>query len=331
MKGFEQGSGLLLLPDLGDLLRLHPRYNAATLVELLDRLDWLAGGARELLWLSGPDPDHPARDALAAANIAVLELAPDWAWADEEYSALSGFMRQYGQGRTRLGQAERAQAGLVQLLEGPLTLERLTSPELLAGLAAYHSELAAALDEGPGTRWQARRLDQLAARLEGRSGAALAALDDLPGLLARLPGARLPHPAGFAAGERSRLRALADRALLLHDQDDPAALLEALEREPGDRLTTRAELQYAAAGIRLALGDLTSARALLEAAAHALTHERSLPGLVLARLGQVRDAQGERELALRTYRAVLALSSAPQVARAAAQAGLETAFSLDLE
>jgi len=159
---------------------------------------------------------------------------------------------------------------------------------------------------------------------------ALAALDDLLGLLERLPQASLPDAAHFAPGESSRLRALADRALMLHDGDDLSALLAALERETGDRLIPKSELQYAAAGIHLAVGDLPSARSLLEAAAHGLTNERSLPGLVLARLGQVRDAQGERDLATRTYRAVLALNFAPKVAREAAQAGLAEAFTLDL-
>ncbi|WP_424951184.1 hypothetical protein [Deinococcus sp.] len=316
---------LILLPDLGDLLRLQPQYNAATLVELAQVL-----GAAEVLWLSGPDPDHPARDTFAAAGLTMTDLAPDWAWAEAEHAELTGFMRQYPQGQARLRRAGQAEQELEAHLTGPLTLERLTSPETLAGVAAYHAALAAALDEGPGTRWQTRRLDTLASGLEARGGVALAALDDLPGLLERLPRARLPDPE-FLPGEGSRLRALADRALLLHQDDDLSALLAALGREAGDRFTPKAELQYAAGNIYLAVGDLKMARTRLEAAAHDLTDERSLPGLVLARLGQVRDAQGERDLALRTYRAVLALNFAPQVAREAARAGMETAFALELE
>ena len=316
---------LILIPDLGDLLRLQPQYNAATVAELALHL-----GASEVLWLTGNDPDHPARDTVAAARLTLSELAPDWAWAQAEHAELTGFMQQYPQGQARLRRAGQAERELEGLLQGGLTLERLTSAELLAGLAFYHAALAEALEEGPGTRWQARRLDTLATGLEGKAGVALAALDDLPGLLERLPQARLPDAASFAPGESSRLRALADRALLLSETDDLSALLAALERETGDRLTPKAELQYAAAGIHLAVGDLPSARNLLEAAAHGLTNERSLPGLVLARLGQVRDAQGERDLATRTYRAVMALNFAPKVAREAAQAGLETAFALDL-
>ena len=316
---------LTLLPDLGDLLRLQPQYNAATLVELARLL-----GAGEVWWLSGPDPDHPARDTLAAAGLRVTGLAPDWAWAEAEHAELTGFMRQYPQGQERLRQAARADRDLEEALAGPLTLDRLISPPMLERLDAYHVALAAALDEGPGTRWHRRRLTALAERLEDRTGVALVALDDLPGLLQCLPRARLPDAAAFVPGEASRLRALADRALLLNEDDDLAALLAALDRETGDRLTPRAELDYAAANIHLAVGDLPGARARLEAAAHGLKDERSLPGLVLARLGQVRDAQGERDLAQRTYRAVLALGFAPGAAREAAQAGLETPFALDL-
>ena len=198
---------LFLLPDLGDLLRLQPQYNAATLVELVRSL-----GGSEVLWLTGDDPDHPARDAFAAAGLGVAELAPDWAWAEAEHAALTGFMKQYPQGQERLRRAAQAERELEALLAGPLTLERLISPEMLAGLAAYHAALAGALDEGPGTRWQMRRLDTLAGSLENRRGVALAALDDLPGLLERLPQARLPNAglpgADFVPGEASRLRAL---------------------------------------------------------------------------------------------------------------------------
>lgn len=315
---------LLLLPDLGDLLRVQPQYNAATIVELA-----LAAGAREVLWLGPPDPDHPARDTLAAAGLPVRDLAPDWAWADAEYDALLGYLNQYPQARPRLRAAAEAQAALAERLSTPQTLESLSAPELLDALRAYHAATAAALDEGPGTRWQEKRLDRLAERLTGLDGVALAPLDDLPGLLDRLPGARLPAPQ--PPGEASRLRALADRAALMNEHDDPEALLAALARETGDALTPRSELDYHAANLYLAAGQLNDARDLLERSAHALKGERSLPGLVLARLGQVRDAQGERDLAVRAYRATLALSTLPQVAREAAAAGLETPFVLASE
>ena len=45
-------------------------------------------------------------------------------------------------------------------------------------------------------------------------------------------------------------------------------------------------------------------------------------------MGQLLDLAGERERALRAYRGVLALSWAPEEARAVALAGLKTPFRL---
>lgn len=320
---------LTLLPDLGDLLRLHPQFNAGTVTELLAFL-----GTREVLWASSDDPDHPLRDALPPAGITMTaSLAPDWAWADAEHEQLREFLHQYPQGRERLRDAGRAEQAFAAHLTTPRTAQDVLGADLLAQADAYHTRLRELLDEGPGTRWHERRLDDLSARLGGLSGTVIAPLDDLPGLLRRLPHATLPDVTGFAAGETSRLRALADRAWQLREDDDLNALLAALNREAGDHVTPRAELYAAAASIYLAAGHLQDARTHLERAAHALTDDqpRSLAGLTLARLGQVRDALGERDLAVRTYRAVLALNHAPQVARDTAQAGLTTPFQLQLD
>ncbi|AIZ45773.1 hypothetical protein QR90_12885 [Deinococcus radiopugnans] len=319
---------LTLLPDLGDLLRLHPQYNAGTVVELLRRL-----GAAEVLWASDLDPDHPLRDALPAARIAIRDgFTADWAWAETEHGQLQGFLSQYPQGRERLREAAGAERDFAALVTTPMTAFQLMSAEVLDAARAYHTATQAALDEGPGTHWREKRLSELAARLAGQSGVVIAPLDDLPGLLDLLPDAHLPDLTGFAPGETSRLRALADRAWQLREDDDLNALLAALDRETGDAVTPGAELAAAAAGIYLAVGDLAAARALLERAAHALQGDvpRSLAGLTLARLGQVRDAQGDRDLATRTYRAVLALNHAPAVARSAAEAGLQDPFTLEL-
>ena len=316
---------LILLPDLGDLLRLSPQYNAATLSEIVRSL-----GLAETWWASSNDPEHPARDAFGAARLKIHDLAPEWAWAEAEYQQLLAFMPQYPQGRERLKAASRAENELAERLTQPLTPESLTSLEMLDATRRYHAALADALGEGPGTRHHARRLDELAGSLRGESGVVLAALDDLPGLLSRLPNAELPDLSAFVPGEASRLRALADRAGQLREDDDLSALIEALGREEGDPITPLAELDYQAAGIYLATGDLGSARSLLEKSAHALTDQpRSLPGLVLARLGQVRDAQHDRDLARRSYQAVLALNFAPEVARETAQAGMKAAFVLE--
>ncbi|WP_034384774.1 hypothetical protein [Deinococcus sp. YIM 77859] len=323
---------LILLPDLGDLLRLHPQFNAGTVAELLH---WLAGQgvpARELQWASGPDPDHPLRDALPAAGVTLREVPFRWAEAEADHGQLLTFLSQYPQGRERLREAKRAEQAFAAVLTAPLTPQRALSREVQDAAQTYHAALRAALGEGPGTRWRARRLEETAAALRGvAEGVALLPLDDLHDLLPHLPAARLPDLTGFLPGELSRVRALADRAWQLREEDDVGTLLAALEREAGNRVTPRAELDAAAAGVYLAVGELERARSLLERAAHALSDNlpRSLPGLVLARLGQVRDALGERELAMRTYRGVLALPYAPEVARHTAQEGLRTPFQVE--
>ena len=319
---------LLLLPDLGDLYRLQPQFNAGTVVEILRELS-----AGEVLWASSADPDHPLRDALPAAGIALREgFAPDWAWAQAERDQLESFLNQYPQGRERLRDAARAEYDFAGVLASPLSPQRVLSAEVLEAARTFQARTRELLDEGPGTLWRGRRLDELAAALGGKAGVVVAPLDDLPDLLERLPEAKLPDLSGYKLGETSRLRALADRALQLHEEDDLNATLQALGRETGDRVTPKAEFDLAAASIYLAVGDLETARGLLEKAAHALTDDlpRSLAGLTLARLGQVRDALGERELAQRTYRAVLALNYAPAVAQETARAGLEQAFQLSL-
>ena len=206
------------------------------------------------------------------------------------------------------------------------------SSEFINAVRDHHRQVAALLEEGPATAHREKRLEALTRQLEGQSGVALVSLDDVAELLERLPHAQLPVLEGFAPSESSRLRALADRALRLEENDDLAALLGAMIHEDGDALTPRAELEYAASGAYLSVGDLGSAKTLLEQAGHAqLEHPRYLFGLVYARLGQVRDALGDREGAMRAYRATLALNYAPQAALEVAQKGLSTPFRLEGE
>lgn len=318
---------LILVPDLGDLFRLQPQFNAATVVELLRR-----DGVSQLLWATSDDPDHPLRDALSATKIGIREgFAPDWQWAESERAELESYLNQYPQGRERMRDAARAEQALAEVLTSPLSAANILGADVLDAAQTYHTRTRELLDEGPGNLWRQKRLEATAAALAGQSGAVLAPLDDLPALLELLPDAKLIDLAGFQAGESSRLRALADRAWQLHEEDDLTALLEALEREKGDTVTPKAELDAAAANIYLSVGELGAAREKLERAAHSLTDEMplSLAGLVLARLGQVRDALGERELALRTYRAVLALAYAPAIARETAETGISTPFLIE--
>lgn len=319
---------LILVPDLGDLFRVQPQFNAGTVVEILRSL-----GASQVLWASGTDADHPLRDALPAAGIEIVEgFAPDWAWAQEDQNKLAEYLQQYPQGRERLRAAGNAERAFAEVLSSPLSPASVLGERVVQAVRAYHDTTREQLDEGPGTVWREKRLGELVKALDGQTGAVIVPLDDLPRLLELLPDAQTPDLSHFQPGETSRLRALADRAWQLGEDDDLNVLLDALTRESGDAVTPKAELDAAAASIYFAAGELTAAREMLEKAAHALTDDlpRSLAGLTLARLGQVRDALGDRELAQRTYRAILALNHAPQVARDVAEAGLNAPFQLDL-
>ena len=318
---------LTLLADIGDLFRFHPMYNAATLVELAQ---FVSPNAQTLLWATPDDLEHPARFAFESAGYSLISTYPDWTWATLEQKALWEAIGPYKSGRERLNGVRDLERDLYTRLTAPLNAQDIHSSEFLQHIRDHHQKVSQVLEEGPATAHREKRLTVLAQLLEGRTGVALVALDDVWELLERLPHAQLPTLEGFRPGESSRIRALTDRALRLEDGDDLASLLEGLMRESGDFLTPRAELEYAASGLYLSVGDLESAKILLEKAGHAtLEHPRYLFGLVFARLGQVRDALKDRDGAVRAYKATLALSYAPKAALEVAQKGLNTPFGLE--
>lgn len=340
---------MLLVATLGALHARHPAYNARTALELARHLLAREAGAGSLVlagvsssdWGSGAwrDLDDPLLFALDDDRLPVVALGPQWTWAEQERAQLSEFLGQFDRGRERLRQAARLEAPLREALARPLDAAAAHAPDLLEAVREYHAGLAATLDEGPGTAHRVRRLAELGralapAELEG--AVVLAPLDDLPAL-SELPGARLPDAAdlvSFRPGEASRARALVDRAYLLEESDDLDALargLLALDGPPDSPLGRLAlEARFAASGLYLAVGDLESARDLLEAVSQGQYDRPAyLPGFVLARLGQVRDLQGERELAVRAYLAALALAWLPAEARRVAEFGLAAPFALD--
>jgi hypothetical protein len=138
---------------------------------------------------------------------------------------------------------------------------------------------------------------------------------------------------GFKPGVASRFRAVVDRAYSLHENDDLDTLVHSLLELDGaaDSALGRIALEarFAASGVYLAVGDLESARDLLEAVAMGQFERPAyLPGFVLSRLGQVRDLMNERQHAIRAYTAALALQWLPISAKTVAQSGLETPFAL---
>ncbi|MGC8905746.1 MAG: hypothetical protein ACP5OL_11670, partial [Thermus sp.] len=153
-----------------------------------------------------------------------------------------------------------------------------------------------------------------------KEGAAVADLLDYPFLAEAFPEAL---PQGHEPGEAERERALLDRAWQLREEDDWGKLLEGLFAIGSP------EALYLAAQVYLAAGEWREALGLMEEVVRTdFQHPEYLPGYVLARFGQLLDLAGERERALRAYRGVLALSWAPEEARAIAQAGLRSPFRL---
>ncbi|HWG84089.1 MAG TPA: hypothetical protein VNT60_01305, partial [Deinococcales bacterium] len=260
---------------------------------------------------------------------------PDWSWAEREGERLAESLRLFERGRQIQREAAALERDLRVALERPLDARAVHGPELLGAVDAYHAGLTTLMGEGPGNAHRARRLAEVATALveeEDETAAAVVPLDDLPALAA-VSGHRLPSLDGFAPGEASRARAIVDRAYALDEGDDLDALvmnLLALDGPPDSALGRIAlEARFAASGVYLSVGDLESARDLLEAVSQGQFERPAyLPGYVLVRLGQVRDLQGERALATRAYGAALALEWLPAAAREVAESGLRAPFQL---
>ena len=334
---------VMLLADLGALHARYPTYNAQTVLEIVRHV----GANRVLLpsitpesWQSGAwrDLEHPVLFALSDDRIAVRAIGSDWTWAELEQGKMLKFLKMYPQGLERLRELRRAELDLKDMLEKPLDAFSIhgSTPELpvLEAVKTFHAKSAALLEEGPGTAHRKRRLQELTKKLKLEhleQTVILTPLDDLPDLLEL--GFQIINLEGFKPGEASRFRAVVDRAYNLHESDDLDTLVHSLlelDGTPDSALGRIApEARFAASGVYLAVGDLESARDLLEAVSMGQFERPAyLPGFVLARLGQVRDLMGERQHAIRAYTAALALQWLPLEARKVAQSGLESPFAL---
>lgn len=333
----------MLLADLGALHARYPTYNAQTVLEILRHV----GASKVILpsvtpevWTSGKwrDLEHPVLFALDDERMPVEAVATDWTWADLEQDKMLEFLKMYPQGLERLRELRRSELDLKDMLSKPLDAFSIHGllPELpvLESVKTFHAKSVDVLEEGPGTAHRKRRLTELAAKLERFDDAVvLTPLDDLPELLEM--GFKTVDLTGFKPGEASRFRAVVDRAYALHENDDLDTLVHSLlelDGAPDSALgltlgRIALEARFAASGVYLAVGDLESARDLLEAVAMGQFERPAyLPGFVLSRLGQVRDLMGERQHAIRAYTAALALKWLPISARNVAQSGLETPF-----
>jgi hypothetical protein len=345
MHAMPEAPEVTLLPLLGALHLRFPRYNAVVVDELLtrERPDALAleplpaafaddpswRDTEELLlpWVVVP---WAARRSVPA--IGVFEGSPDPHAPDD----LARYLAAYPRGRDALDAIALAERPLAELLARPLTLEGILD-EVVPALATLRRARLEAFGDGPGTDWVEARADVVAERVLDLPAARTlvpVAIDRYLPLRDALErrGASVRVPATPPPSEAARERALLDLAWR-GEGADVHSLLERLRELARQGSLARqgtpaqAEARYHAANLLLAHDHAAEALEELEAVMRLeFAHPPFLPGLVLARLGQLRDLAGRRDDALRAYRGVLALEWAPEPARAAAQAGLERPF-----
>jgi len=326
---------LTLLPLMGPWHLRHPRWNVVTVRDALEAL------APELLWTTALPPgfeDDPGwRDG--------DEIALPWTvvpWAGRRGTPVRGigapgaedaadferYLAAYPQARSSLDAARAALRPLHQTLPQALDLTRVLH-EVLPPLAEELRLRLEAFGDGPGSGWRMRRAraagERIAADLRASGatrGAVLVEADLWPALTNVLDeiGLGWSPVAPPSVSADARRRSLLDVAWR-GEAADVAGLLGQL------RELDLAEARFLEAQLLLAHDHAAEALEVLEAAATGDFREPYLlPGLLLARLGQLRDLAGKRDRALQAYRGALALAWAPAEARAAAEAGLRTPF-----
>ncbi len=331
---------VLLIPTLGPLHILHPRYNAVTVLELAK-----AFRPQALLLASYGAEDLEASTWRNHNELSLFQLLP---WAEQSGVAvtaldnLSGQRRQaeefrealslYPRGKEILAGIAVLDQNLRTLLTSPITPESWSNTGFLQGLKDYLEGYKKTFGEGPATGFRQERMESVARRIRETHTSAhpekaqsniavLVDALDYPYLLGLLPESQAP--AARQPSEEERQRAILDRAWRLQEEDDWAALLSQLQEVPGP------EASYLASQVYLAAGQVEDAFNLMEALVHSNFQQPAyLPGYVLSRYGQLADMQGKRDTALKAYQATLALSWAPPEAREAALAGTRSPFGL---
>jgi hypothetical protein len=324
---------LTLLPLTGPWHLRHPRWNVVTVRDALEAL------GPDVVVTSALPPGFDADAGWQATD----EVALPWTvvpWAQRRGTPVRGvgapppvpeaeadlrrYLEAFPAARAQLDAARSTLAPLETLLPLPLDLPRLLA-EVVPPLAEDLHRRLEAFGDGPATAWRAERARQTlehALAAGGQRPAWLVELDLWPAVVAALEDAGIAwspiaEPPVSPAARRRSLLDVAWRG----ETPDPAGLLAQL------REGNEAEAGFLQAQVLLAHDHPAEALDVLENVSHGDFREPYLlPGLLLARLGQLRDLAGRRERALQAYRGVLALSWAPVEARKAALAGLDRPF-----
>ena len=324
---------LTLIPLTGPWHLRHPRWNVVVVREALEAL------APDRVATTALSPEYAADPEWRGTD----EVALPWTvapWAADRGTPLEGvgapppiagaaadfdrYLAGFPGARAALDGAAAALAPLRERLPRPNDLAGLLT-EVVPALTEDLRVRLAAFGDGPATAWRGERATSAVERAQALGGerpALLVELDLWPAVVRALDehGAAWTVVASPPTSTAARRRALLDLAWQ-GEAPDVAGLLAQLRE--GDE----PEARFLEAQLLLAHDHPAEALEALEQASHGDFREPYLlPGLLLARLGQLRDLAGRRDRALQAYRGVLALTWVPAEARAAARAGIEAPF-----
>ncbi len=313
----------LIIPTLGAIHLLHPRYNAVSVLELITSIS----PSQILLASVGPKEfsDQAWRDDnelsffhllpwAEKSNISVLPL-DTLEHKKAEEGQFKEALNMFPKGKEILKQWGALEGELAEFLSKPKMAQDFFDADALSPLQLYLSKQAELVEEGPGTGHRKARMQNVAEEIVNRDPAVVLVdlLDYLPLLdaLGQSPSKLNFPPSSEAEGNR----AILDRAWQLNPKDDWAGLLGQLQQVDGP------EAMFCASQIYLAAGQTQDAFDVLEQLVHTEFNEPEyLPGYVLARYGQIAGMLGKSEVEQKAFTAVLALRWAPKEAKEIASA-----------
>lgn len=327
---YHAGVHVRWIPLLGPFHRLLPRYNAVTVLDLLRRdgsvvtatTAVVPGAWADPLW---QDVEEPALQVAVVpwARRSGRTVHAVGAPSEDPRAAADAvrYLREAGAASDVVHEIDAADDEVRRLLQRPMDLDAIVGT-LLPAIARAHELRTTAFGDGPGTDWLAQRCNLAVDRLLALGASeidVLAPIDHLPALLADDRVRWVPPSTPHATDEAQR-RALLDGAMH-RGGEEPHVWLERLAELDGP------EARWIEADVWLRAGHAAEALERLRALVAGEFGEPShVPGLALARLGQLADLDGRRDEARRAYRGVLALPWAPQAAREVARSGLDTPF-----
>ncbi len=323
---------IYLIPTMGSLHLRYPSYNALSVSDLLSQYNPESIAITSLSkneydkpqWQDSPEIVLPLAVMPWAKKRGldvhfVKEPSPD----AKAYQDFRRYAQNHPDLQNKLYQSEIVLRPLEELLSQALSIGRILK-ELVPIIYESQKLEEELLEEGPATNWRRSRSKTMAKRILAiarQSVAVLVAIDDYPFLKEELEKeANIIETKKIAASPAAKQRSLLDFAFRT-EVANPEELLESLEA------IASPEAYYHMGNILLHNGHFDAALEKLVAASKTdFSQPYFLAGYLLARLGQVYDLQGNRNMAQKSYRGGLEFDYAPKDAITAAQEGLAQAF-----